>query len=308
MDSLLSTTINIGILFDKGAILLADSQASAGTKYVGDVQKIFHLADNVLMSISGDMGFAQKTMRAMQTDIIRLLAYYDQAIKNHEAATIKEMEECINKGEKAKEEKQKGKEIKSLKAMSKEAKKLLFSKEEFYLSLIKDTLYNNPDIKRELDGSIKNKEGAYVMQKFGLNLAFEVGSVASQVAKRIDSSKPLTGIIAGYDKQGPKLFEVYANGAFIQRDKYSVAGSGATDAAGPLGEFYREKMPKEEALMLTVYSGLRAAEKDIGVNDTFQIALVELNEEGIITPSLLKSEEIEALKGKAKAAKQKLSF
>lgn len=308
-DAIISTTVNVGVLYEGGVVLMTDSQATAGTKCIGDVQKIFHLADNALMSVSGDLGYAQKTMQGMQTDIVKLLAFYDQAVRNREKETIEQMRQSIRKEGRTEEDMKKERDIEALTKTPFESKRIMFSKSEFYVNLSGDTLYISPDIKRELDGAIKQKEGHYVMQVVEQNLLFEVGSVVSNAARKMnDAAKVLTGIVIGYDKSGPRLFEMYSNAAFIERKDYGAMGSGAYEASSLLREYHSKKISRDTAIMLSIYSGLRAAEKDTGINDNFQVAFIEKTSEGKIQPSLLSSTDIKIIKKRLRGIKPRLPF
>lgn len=298
---LTSATINIGVLYKTGVIILTDSQVSAGNKNVGDIRKIYQLTDNTIMSISGDLGFAQKTMIAVQSDLLRVTAYYEQAVRDREKETIEEMKKSINRENKTEEDFKKEKDIERLMSMTPEGKRLIFSKPEVYLQLVDNVLYVNSDVKKELDGKVKYKDGSYVLQRMDPNLLFEVGSVTAQVAKKVEeSTKTLTGLVAGYDKNGPRLFEIYSNGAFIEKDKFAAMGSGLTEARSVLKEYYCNDITKDTALLLAVYSGLRAAEEDVGVNENFQIGIVEMSENSKIATCLLDKNEVDSLKERAK--------
>ncbi len=95
----------------------------------------------------------------------------------------------------------------------------------------------------------------------------ELAHLASMIS--FNNKNPFTGgyevilILGGVDAEGPKLFDVWGDGATVQHKKYVTNGSGSYLIHNLFDELYKENMTREEAEAFAKQLIQAAARRDV---------------------------------------------
>lgn len=290
-------TLNEGIIYNKGVILLADSLVTFEDEKYCSIQKIVSLAENLGMAAAGSLGQAQHDSQTLQNIIKSAEDSYSPLIE-------KEEKKVMEKIKKSKIKKDGNEDLR----LTKQQKEKIFSYPEAYLISEADDTRLDPNISYDLSGTKKYPLNSLVVQCDGLQHFFETRSVATYMRQIMGPTRDKVSsyILAGYDKSGPSLFEIYSDGGIIEKRDYATNGSGYLEAKVRLNDYYQKDLSRNDALKLAVFVGLKVSEEVCSINDSFQILVIEKDEK--IKSSMLKKEEIEDLKNQTRAARIKFPF
>ena len=85
-------------------------------------------------------------------------------------------------------------------------------------------------------------------------------------------------LIGGYDKNGPQLFILHADGSKIEEKKFFSTGSGSPMAFGVLETLYNEELTIEQAKELAIKAVKAAIERDIASGGKgIDVAVIDAN-------------------------------
>ena len=236
------TTV-IGMLYDQGALILADTQISGGTTVRTRRDKVYSVEENMVLASSGISSTNQKVKREIKHDLLE----FRRILEND---------------------------------FAKEAK----DKKEFMLTETKDGVELN-DVSKDLDGII-HAPCSVVYQVANGDTILEIGSVVAYLGQIIESTKPDAKsdvkshiVVAGWDRDGPKLHEVYFEATHECNDiGYAVLGTGAGFTKPWLEGFYEKGMSLEKALQLAVFSALKAEKGDTASSRPFTARVVYMRD------------------------------
>ncbi len=85
-------------------------------------------------------------------------------------------------------------------------------------------------------------------------------------------------LIAGADKEGIHLYDIFPDGSLSEVDSYVTSGSGMVFALGVFETLYKKNMSKEEGIKLAIKAVNAALQRDIASGDGIDI--VEITKDG----------------------------
>jgi 20S proteasome alpha/beta subunit len=266
------TTI-IGMIYDKGALILADTQTTAGVRPERGAVKIYPVENNILVGQCGHLARCQKLVNTYKEE----LREFRTAMEEDLSAEYKEKIKRYSK-----ERKQKA--IRKFNKLSKHEKLLKLYSEEFMILDTKDGMEITA-LPRDSHGNLEYHTSAIAYNKVGKEILIEVSTAAEFFRQMMGrehkknenaDDEDVDFLVAGFDNKGPRLYEVSFDEAIIDTTRgYMTLGSGSLMARPRLREYYRENLSLEQALQVITYAGIKASEDDIMTNRIFRIGAIE---------------------------------
>jgi 20S proteasome alpha/beta subunit len=170
-----------------------------------------------------------------------------------------------------------------------------------------DTYTLDPKIEKDWEGRKIYMKNSLILQKVNGETLPEVESIAYRLQDIIKNTyiyiAGYHGLMAGVDKDGPKLLEIDEAGC-VTSAPYASTGSGSAHILPRLKDKYKANMQREDAIELAMELGLKAAAEDSFVNSNFQVAYIEKTKNGIVARKLT-ADETNRIKEKVKATLNK---
>lgn len=236
-------TINIGLTYDNGVLLLADGRVSEGLKIESENYfKLAKICNNASATIAGT---------PVNSRYLENLAVSVETCKKY----FHEMRENLRKEN------------------TKNAKLLLNRAD---IRITPDMGPEDPPENMTLEEVLTNLKGEEIfaanvfrIYKDKNETFFNVKSAAEQFCNFTDEE--VGGIVGGIDLKGPRIFEIEEGKSCIEQDRWSTIGTGFTLVETYLRDHYKNNFTFDQSLELAIFCGVKAAINYTTVNTNFDI-------------------------------------
>ncbi len=270
-----SGTTIVGIRYDKGVLVLSDTQRSSYIKPTHGVEKITPVEKSILLAAAGTVVSIQEIKNAFR----QAIRYYREGMENVIDEEFKEIRSKLEK-----------------KRYNLWEKVDALYKGEFFLSDEGEEMIIGK-VPRNIDGDIEPETLSFPYQTVGKDIVIELKS-AIELLRYVKTSYfankdpeyamdfGIENLIAGYDGNGPAIYVLGSDNAISEPQNYASIGSGCMHVISALELLYKEGFePKglEDTLKLGLVSGWLASTMDLATNDQFKARVIERSKRGIVS-------------------------
>jgi 20S proteasome alpha/beta subunit len=247
-------TINIGLKYDKGALLLADGRVISGTEIVKENEcKLYKICENASVAYAGD---------ASGNNQISTLVYAAKICENYFKQLIKK----------------------------KNTKKLpLLERADIRIVSFTKGIDEGPknmtleELLVDWSGEEIIPEETFRIYKSDLHkkqILLDIGSIGKQFGKFVTGET--SGIIAGMDIKGPRIIQTYTDG-FCDERAWTAQGAGGDIVKTYLEDNYKQTSNFNQALELAIFCGIKSALKELSVNQNFMAVNITTKNEKVVS-------------------------
>ena len=245
-------TINIGLTYDKGVILLADGRVVVDDEIDSEnFCKIFKISNNASVALNGDLD-----------------------MKYNIADLMFQAKICEKKFKKLSKEKFGG-----------ESKKIRLLKMAD-LKITPNTDLDDSPEEVGLEKIITNFDGEEMLfqETFRIygrknEILFDVKSIGMQYNQFVQGE--CNGVVAGIDIHGPRVIEVSLR--CVEEMPWATGGIGASVVKTYLKDYFEEISGLNQTLELAIFCGVRSAQNYTSINTNFNVINIQEQNGKIVT-------------------------
>jgi len=278
-------TIGLALKYDKGVLLLADTEVIDGHSFrrLQDADKTYQFGNNIVFSGAGNFGDLQQIGNIMN----EISNYINCAIEDYVNGQMNGKSGTKNKKPKGHVD------------LESAIRMLSAKKYEFFAKKREDEL--DIFVKEQRMGDVNNSLEMY-FDREGINFYVQSCGGFIRSIMREKDIKETEFLITGIDKKGKQIYFVGGGFVLLEEKNYRTIGIPWQTSETMMDALYKESITEKEALLLAVYVGIYSKKHILGVNDRFSVTSIKENN-GCIESRIVPEDEINHFKRMAEIIK-----